>query len=277
MKKSIKLALLAAVAAFSVVAIGCGGGEKKAETKKADPNAPIKIGVTAGPHDEIMDNVIKLADKKGIKIEKVVFNDFVGPNIALNDKQLFANSMQHKPYLDATLKKNPNFELVGTFKTVNFPMAIYSNKIKKLDELKEGATIAIPNDPSNGGRALLLMAAQGLIEVKDKTSVTTSVADITKNPKKLKIRELDAASIPKVLPDMDAAVINANYALVAKLNPSKDSIAIEGKDVPYVCIWVTTKANEKDPRNAQLKEIYQSAENKKFIEDHFKGTITCGF
>lgn len=277
MKKSLKLALLAAVAAFSIAAVGCGGGEKKAEPKKADTNAPIKVGVTAGPHDEIIDNVIKLADKKGIKIEKVVFNDFVGPNVALNDKQLFANSMQHQPYLKATLEKNPKFDLVEVFKTVNFPMAIYSNKIKKLDELKEGAVVAIPNDPSNGGRALLLMAAQGLIEVKNPKDVKTSVADITKNPKKLKIRELDAASIPKVLPDMDAAVINANYALVAKLNPAKDSIAIEGKDVPYVCIWVTNKANVEDPRTAKIKEIYQSAENKKFIEDHFKGTITCGF
>lgn len=261
--------------ALMVVAAGCGGDKK--DEKKADPKAPIKIGVTAGPHAEIMDNVQKLAAKDGLKIEIVEFSDFVSPNVALAQGELFANSMQHAPYLAATLKKEPKFQLVEVFKTVNFPMAIYSTKYKKVEDIPAGATIGIPNDPSNGARALLVLADKGFIEVKDKNSVTTTVADITKNDKKYKIQELDAASIPKAMPDLDIAVINANYALVAKLNPSKDSLLLERNDNPFLNIFVTTKANANDPRIAQLKKIYQSAENKKFIADHFKGTITAGF
>lgn len=275
MSKLVKILITVALMALMVVAAGCGGDKK--DEKKADPKAPIKIGVTAGPHAEIMDNVKKLADKDGLKIEVVEFSDFVSPNVALAQGELFANSMQHAPYLAATLKKEPKFQLVEVFKTVNFPMAIYSVKYKKVEDIPAGATIGIPNDPSNGARALLVLADKGFIEVKDKNSVTTTVADITKNDKKYKIQELDAASIPKAMPDLDIAVINANYALVAKLNPSKDSLLIERNDNPFLNIFVTTKANEKDPRIAQLKKIYQSAENKKFIADYFKGTITAGF
>lgn len=275
MSKLVKILITVALMALMVVATGCGGDKK--DEKKADTKAPIKIGVTAGPHAEIMDNVKKLADKEGLKIEVVEFSDFVSPNVALAQGELFANSMQHAPYLAATLKKEPKFQLVEVFKTVNFPMAIYSTKYKKVEDIPAGATIGIPNDPSNGARALLVLADKGFIEVKDKNSVTTTVADITKNDKKYKIQELDAASIPKSMPDLDIAVINANYALVAKLNPSKDSLLIERNDNPFLNVFVTTKANEKDPRIAQLKKIYQSAENKKFIADHFKGTITAGF
>ena len=275
MSKLVKILITVALMALMVVVTGCGGDKK--DEKKADTKAPIKIGVTAGPHAEIMDNVKKLADKEGLKIEVVEFSDFVSPNVALAQGELFANSMQHAPYLAATLKKEPKFQLVEVFKTVNFPMAIYSTKYKKVEDIPAGATIGIPNDPSNGARALLVLADKGFIEVKDKNSVTTTVADITKNDKKYKIQELDAASIPKAMPDLDIAVINANYALVAKLNPSKDSLLIERNDNPFLNVFVTTKANEKDPRIAQLKKIYQSAENKKFIADHFKGTITAGF
>ena len=275
MSKLVKILITVALMALMVVAAGCGGDKK--EEKKADTKAPIKIGVTAGPHAEIMDNVKKLAEKDGLKIEVVEFSDFVSPSVALAQGELFANSMQHAPYLAATLKKEPKFQLVEVFKTVNFPMAIYSTKYKKVEDIPAGATIGIPNDPSNGARALLVLADKGFIEVKDKNSVTTTVADITKNDKKYKIQELDAASIPKAMPDLDIAVINANYALVAKLNPSKDSLLIERNDNPFLNVFVTTKANEKDPRIAQLKKIYQSAENKKFIADHFKGTITAGF
>lgn len=275
MSKLSKILITVALCALTLIAAGCGGDSK--EAKKADPSAPVKIGVTAGPHAEIMDNVKKLAEKDGLKIEVVEFSDFVSPNVALSQNELFANSMQHAPYLAATLKKEPKFELVEVFKTVNFPMAIYSSKYKKVEDIPAGATIGIPNDPSNGARALLVLADKGFIELKDKNSVTATVADITKNEKKYQIRELDAASIPKAMPDLDIAVINANYALVAKLNPTKDSLLIERPDNPFLNIFVTTKANASDPRIAQLKKIYQSAENKKFIEDHFKGTITAGF
>lgn len=276
MKKLVKLITAAAVCALMLVVAGCGGSDKKDE-KKADTNAPVKIGVTAGPHAEIMDNVKKLAAKEGLKIEVVEFPDFVTPNVALNQGDLFANSMQHAPYLAATLQKEPKFQLVEVFKTVNFPMAIYSAKFKKGDAIPDGAVIGIPNDPSNGARALLVLHDKGFLKVKDPKNVTTSVADITENPHKYKIQEIDAASLPKALPDVDLGVINVNYALVAKMNPQKDALWIENPENPFLNIFVTTKANEKDPRIAVLKKVYQSPENKKFIEEHFKGTITTGF
>lgn len=272
MKKLTKILSIAALCAFTAFAAGCGGDKK--EEKKADTSAPIKIGVTAGPHAEIMDNVKKLAEKKGLKIEVVEFSDYVTPNVALHQGELFANSMQHAPYLKATLEKEPSFELVEVFKTVNFPMAVYSQKVKKGEEIPEGAIVGIPNDPSNGGRALLLLADKGLIEIKDKNNVVTNVKDITANPKNLVIRELDAAIIPNSLPDLTVAVINCNYALPAGLNPTNDSILLENADNPFLNIFVTRKANVNDPRIKQLQEVYQSAENKKFVNEYFKGTIT---
>lgn len=272
MKKLAKVLSIAALCAFTAFAVGCGGDKKT--DKKADTSAPIKIGVTAGPHAEIMDNVKKLADKKGLKIEVVEFSDYVTPNVALHQGELFANSMQHAPYLKATLAKEPSFKLVEVFKTVNFPMAVYSQKVKKGEEIPEGAIVGIPNDPSNGGRALLLLADKGLIEIKDKTNVVTNVKDITANPKNLVIRELDAAIIPNSLPDLTVAVINCNYALPAGLNPTNDSILLENADNPFLNIFVTREANVNDPRIKQLQEVYQSAENKKFVNEYFKGTIT---
>lgn len=275
MNKIAKFLITTALCALTAFAAGCGSEQQ--ETKKADPNAPVKIGVTAGPHAEIMDNVKKLADKQGLKVEVVEFSDFVSPNVALSQGELFANSMQHAPYLQATLEKEPKFELVEVFKTVNFPMAIYSSKYKNIADVPEGAIIGIPNDPSNGARALLMLADKGFIELKDKNDVNSSVASITANPKNYQIRELDAASIPKAMPDLDLAVINANYALVAQLNPTKDSLLIERSDNPFVNIFVTTKTNANDSRIEALKKVYQSEENKKFISEHFKGTITTAF
>ena len=275
MKKFAKLLTVTALGACLLLAAGCGGDKK--DEKKADTKAPVKIGVTAGPHAEIMDNVKKLAAKEGLQVEVVEFPDFVTPNVALAQGDLFANSMQHAPYLAATLKKEPKFQLVEVFKTVSFPMAVYSAKFKKGDAIPDGALIGIPNDPSNGARALMVLHDTGFLKIKDPKDVTSSVASIVDNPHKYRIQEIDAASLPKALPDVDLGVINVNYALVAKMDPSRDALYIEDPNNPFVCIFVTTKANEKDPRIAVLQKVYQSAENKKFIADHFKGTITCGF
>lgn len=275
MKKITKLFIAVCLCAFALTAFGCGSDDKKAaETKKSEV---IKIGVTAGPHAEIMDQVKKIAEKQGLKIEVVEFTDFVTPNVALFQEELFANSMQHKPYLEATNKKDPKFDLVETFKTVTFPMASYSQKLKKGEAIPDGATIAIPNDPSNGGRALLLLAEKNLIKVKNPKDVTTSVADIVENPHNYKFQELDAATVPRSLPDVTLAVINANYALNAGLNPIKDSLFIESPESPYVCIFVTKDKNKKDPRIEQLKKIYQSPEIEKYIADHFKGSVIVGW
>lgn len=262
-----------AIGTLALGVFGCGGDEKQAPAA----GEPVRVGVTAGPHAEIMDEVKRLAAKEGLNVEVVEFNDFVTPNIALYQGEIFANCMQHKPYLDATLEKEPKFDLVEVFKTVNFPMAVYSDKIKKGEAIPDGATIGIPNDPSNGGRALLLLAEQKLIEVKDITDVTTSVADITGNPHGYKFLELDAATIPRSLPDVTIAVINANYALPAGLNPVKDSLMVEGAASPYINIFVTKKEHAADPRIKQLQKIYQSDDVQKFIDGHFKGAVTIGW
>ena len=269
--KRISLILATALLAFSLT--GCGGGDMKEEKKAPAADKPIKIGVTAGPHAEIMDNVKKLAEKQGLKIEVVEFNDFVTPNVALNQGELFANSMQHAPYLAATLKKEPSFKLKECFKTVIFPMAVYSTKVKKGETIPDGATVAIPNDPSNGGRALLMLDNAGLIKVKDKTNSVTALTDVIENKHNFKFQELDAASIPRSIKDVTIACINVNYALPAGLNPLKDAILVEGAENPYVNIFVTTEKNFNDPRIKQIEKVYRSEENKKFILDHFKGSI----
>ncbi len=250
MKKSVQFFLAAALCVLTVFAAGCGGDSKKEEKKEA---APVKIGATSGPHAEIIENVAKIAAKDGLKVQVVEFSDFVSPNIALYQDELFANSMQHGPYLEATLAKEPKFDLVDVFKTITIPMAVYSKTVKKGEPIPDGAVIGIPNDPSNGGRAILLLADKGLIEVKNKKDVTTSVKDIIGNPHNYVIRELDAAIIPNSLPDLTVAVINANYAIPAGLNPLKDSILLENPDNPYVNIFVTRKGRKDDPRIAQLK------------------------
>lgn len=270
-----KLSVILATAVLALGLAGCGGSDKKEAAPAADK--PIKVGVTAGPHAEIMDHVKKLAAKEGLQIEVVEFNDFVTPNVALNQGELFANSMQHAPYLAATLKKEPGFKLKEVFKTVNFPMAVYSTKVKKGEPIPEGAAVAIPNDPSNGGRALLMLDSAGLIKVKDNKNPVTSLKDIVENKHNFKFQELDAAGIPRSLNDVTIACINANYALNAKLNPTKDSILVESSDNPFVNIFVTTEKNVNDPRIAQLKKLYQSAENEKFINEHFKGSILTGW
>ena len=270
-----KLSVILATAVLALGLAGCGGSDKKEAAPAADK--PIKVGVTAGPHAEIMDHVKKLAAKEGLQIEVVEFNDFVTPNVALNQGELFANSMQHAPYLVATLKKEPAFKLKEVFKTVNFPMAVYSTKVKKGEPIPEGTTVAIPNDPSNGGRALLMLDSAGLIKVKDNKNPVTSLKDIVENKHNFKFQELDAAGIPRSLNDVTLACINANYALNAKLNPTKDSILVESSDNPFVNIFVTTEKNMDDPRIAQLKKLYQSAENEKFINEHFKGSILTGW
>lgn len=270
MNKTIKLLATTALFVAALSLVGCGSDSK--ETKSAAPEV-IKVAVTAGPHAEILDNVKKLAEKQGLKIEVVEFNDYVTPNVALFQGEVFANSMQHRPYLDSTLKKEPKFDLEEAFKTVNFPMAAYSTTLKKGDAIPDGATIGIPNDPSNGGRALLVLANAGLIKVKDTKNVTTNIADITENPHNFKFLELDAATIPRSLPDVTLAVINANYAIPAGLNPTKDSIILEPSDNPFVNIFAVKKTNANSETIKKLKAIYQSEENAKFINEHFKGTI----
>ncbi|MGL5206268.1 MAG: MetQ/NlpA family ABC transporter substrate-binding protein [Acidaminococcaceae bacterium] len=273
MKKSISiLATGLLLAAFAVA--GCGGSDKKTTEKK--PEQSLKVGVTAGPHAEILDEVKKIAAKQGLKVEVVEFNDYIQPNVALFQGELDLNSMQHRPYLDNTVKDR-KYDLVEVAKSVNFPMAAYSQKFKKGEKIAEGAIIGIPNDPTNGGRALLLLAAQKLITLKEGIGVKATLEDITANPYNFQFKELDAAIIPRSLSDLDVAVINTNYAIASGMNPVKDSIFIESPESPFVNILVTKEKMKDDPRVKTFIKAYQSEETAKFIAEHFKGSVTPGW
>lgn len=232
----------------------------------------IKVGVSVGEHAEIMEEVAKVAATKGLTIDIVEFTDYVVPNQALNDGDLQANSFQHQPYLDNQIKDR-GFELVTIGKTITTPMGVYSQKLKSLADLPEGAKVAIPNDPTNGGRALLVLQAQGLIKLADGTGLTPSPLDVAENPKGLKFLELEAAQLPRALADTDVAVINTNYALDAGLDPNKDAIAMEQADSPYANIIVVRKVDENAPWAKELVEAYHDPAVKKFIQEKYQGAV----
>lgn len=274
MNSSIKKLLSAAlIAATCVFVAGCGGSDN---SSASSDKKEIKMGVTAGPHAEIMEQVAKEAEKQGITIKVVEFNDFVQPNKALAEKDLDMNSMQHQPYLDNITKKQ-GLKLVSIGKTIILPMAVYSHKYKSIDEIADGASVTIPNDPTNGGRALLLLQQAGLITLKNGNSVDASIPDITANPKNLQFIELDAAQISRSLDDTDVACVNTNYAIPAGLNPQKDSILIESKDSPYANVMVVREEDKDNATYQKVLTIYQSEPIKKFIDEHFQGSCIAAF
>lgn len=232
----------------------------------------IKVGVTPGEHAEIMEQIVPLAAAKGMNIDVVEFSDYVVPNTALADGDLHANSFQHVPFLENQIKDR-GFDLVVVAKTITTPMGVYSSKLKSLDELPEGANVAIPNDPTNGGRALLVLADEGVIKVNPDAGLVPTVLDITENPKNLKFRELDAAQLPRALEDADAAVINTNFALAAGISPRKDSIAMEKADSPYANVIAVRKGDEEQPWVKTLVEVYHSPEIKEYIETKYEGAV----
>ncbi len=237
---------------------------------------PIKIGVTGGPHAQIMEQVKKIAEKDGLKIQIVEFSDYVQPNAALAAGDLDANSYQHKPYLDQQVKDR-GYKIVDVGYTVNFPIGIYSKKVKSLKDLKEGARFGMPNDPTNGGRVLLVLQDQGLIKLRPEAGLKATPLDVTENPKKLKFVEVDAAQLPRTLDDLDAAGINTNYALSAGLTPGKDAIAQESAKSPYVNI-LAVRAQDKDkPWVARLVKAYHSEEVRQFVQTEFKGAVLAGW
>ncbi|GHG11648.1 MetQ/NlpA family ABC transporter substrate-binding protein [Paracoccus aerius] len=232
----------------------------------------IKVGVSPGEHAEIMEEVAKVAEPMGLNIEVVEFSDYVIPNTALADGDIQANSFQHRPYLENQIKDR-GFELVEIGTTITTPMGIYSDKLESLDALPEGAKIGIPNDPTNGGRALLILQDLGLLTLAEGTGLVPTPLDITENPKNLEFLELDAAQLPRSLADTDASIINTNYALAAGLNPNTDTIGMEKADSPYVNIIVVRKGDEEQDWARKLVEAYHSAEVKAFIDEKYEGSV----
>ncbi len=238
----------------------------------------LKVGATAVPHAEILNHIKPALKAQGIDLEIKEFSDYVQPNAAVEDKQLDANFFQHQPYLDSYNKdRKTSLVVVPNGKVHVEPFGAYSSKIKNIKDLKNGATVAIPNDPSNGGRALILLAKHGLIELKDPKSLTPTALDIVKNPKKLKFKELEAPLLPRALADVDVALINTNYAIEAKLNPTKDALFIEGADSPYTNIVAARKDRANGADIAKLMGALHSADTKKFIEEKYKGAVVPAF
>ena len=209
-------------------------------------------------------------------LEIKIFNDYVLPNKLLGDKSLDANFFQHVPYMEEFAKKN-NMELVAAGKVHIEPLAAYSKKYKSISEIPDGGEIIIPNDPTNGGRALILLDKNGIIKLKDNKKLDSTIADIAENPKKIKFTAMNAEQIPARLVEVDAAVINGNFAIKNGLNPVTDGILIEDADSPYVNVVTVLKGNENDERIQKLVKALQSEKIKKFIEEKYKGSVIPAF
>lgn len=249
--------------------------ETKTEAQTDDDNKII-IGVSPVPHAEITEALKDEFAKEGIEVEVKVFDDYVQPNLALDQGDIDANYFQHIPYLiNFAKERGLNLENLGSVHIE--PMGLYSDKIKSLDELKNGDEVLIPSDPSNGRRALLLLEKNGLITLKDDTKEDITEKDIDQNTKNLKFTPIEAANIPNVYKDAALAAINTNFALGAGLNPSADAIALEDKDSPYANIIAVRKGDETKDKFQKLIKVFQSDACKKFIEDTYKGEIYPAF
>ena len=229
------------------------------------------------PHEEIIENLKDDFKEAGLDVKVVVFDDYIQPNIQTNEGDLDANFYQHIPYLDA-FNKEQGTDLVSIGAVHIEPLGVYSDKISDLNDLPEGATVIIPNDTSNGARALLILEKNGVIKLKDSTDVNATEQDIVENPKNIKFVPMEAASIAGVYKDADAAVINSNYALGAGLKPGTDSIAIEDAvDNPYANVIVVKKGREGEEKFKKFMEVLQSEKTKKFIEEKYEGAIIPAF
>ncbi|MFD7247459.1 MetQ/NlpA family ABC transporter substrate-binding protein [Streptomyces massasporeus] len=244
----------------------------------SDTDGPLIVAASPVPHAEIL-NFVKdnLAKKEGLDLQVKEFTDYVTPNTATQDGSVGANYFQNKPYLDDFNKKNGT-DIVPVVTVHLEPLGLYSHKVKKADDLKSGATVAIPNDTVNEARALKLLAANGLITLKAGVGNEATPSDITKNPKNLKFKELEAAQTPRSLDDVDAAVVNGNYAIESDLKPSKDALVLESpKNNPYGNFLAVKKGNEDDPRVKKLAKLLTSPEVKKFIQDQYAGSVLASF
>ena len=236
----------------------------------------IRVGVTAGPHAQVLEKVVPEAKKLGLDVKIVEFTDYVIPNQALANGDIDINSFQHEPYLKNQIAKT-NWKLVKVAYTIASPMGFYSKKYKSFADVPAGATIAIQNDPTNGARSLQLLAANNVIKLRDGAGVTAGVADIVGNPKNYRFIELDAAQLPRSLPDVDVAAVNNNYAVQAGLDPVRDSIIKETADGPWVNILAVREQDKDKPWVATFIKAYHSDAVKQFIAEKFKGAYIAAW
>lgn len=268
-----RTALLATTALTLALGLtACGSGSDEAGAAAGDDT--LVVGATAVPAGEVLTYIKdNLAEKAGLKLEIKEFTDYVLPNTALQEGSLDANLYQHEPYLK-DFNKAKGTDLVPVVDVYLPPMGVYSKKVQDVTKLADGATVAVPNDTTNEGRALQLLASKGVITLKKDAGPNASPADIAANPKKLTFKELEPAQLPRSLDDVAAAVINNNYAQDAGLSPAKDAVLLESaKDNPYTNLLAVKRGNEDDPRVKKLAELLTSPEVKKFIEDKYQGSV----
>lgn len=236
----------------------------------------LQVAATAVPHAEILEFVAPQLAKEGVTLKVQVFTDYVQPNVQVAEKRLDANFFQHQPYLDE-FNASRGADLVSVAGVHVEPFGAYSKTIKDLKDLPDGANVVIPNDATNGGRALLLLAKAGVITLKEGAGISATRRDIAQNPKNIKVRELEAATLPRVLDQVDLALINTNYALEAGLSPTDDALVIEGADSPYVNILVTRQDNQNDPAVQKLVKALHSDTVKDFLAKQYKGAVVPAF
>lgn len=275
-RKSILSLLLTGALAISL--IGCGNTNKEAETGSKGEDKTITIGVTPVPHKEIVEEIKPDLEAEGYTVKIVEFTDYVTPNTSLAEGELDANYFQTVAYLDET-NEGKGLDLTYTKGIHLEPLGVYSSTIKSLDELKERATVAVPNDPSNEARALRVLEGAGLIKLKEGELVTPK--DITENPKNLKFEELEAAQLPRVLEEVGIAVINGNYALEAGLNPAENALYLEDAtkeaSKKYHNVLAVKKGNEDSEKIKALTNALKSDKVKKFIEEKYNGSVIPTF
>lgn len=234
----------------------------------------IRVGVSAGPHAEVLDVVAAEAARQGLTIEVIEFTDYVLPNAALAAGEIEANSFQHQPYLDNQIRDR-GYDLVSIGQTLVFPLGFYSKRVAAFEALPEGATLAIQNDPTNGGRSLLLLQAKGYLTLRADAGLTPSVADIVENPKGFTFVELDAAQLARSLDDVDAASVNTNYAVEAGLDPVEDAILREDAESPYANVIAVRRADAEAPWAKALVAAYHSQAVKDFVQARFGGAVVA--
>ncbi len=257
----------------SLVALSAIGSLSLLTACGESASSSVKVGVTAGPHAAIVTAAADVAAKRGLKVEVIEFTDYVTPNTALNDGALDLAVYQHEPFLN-NFNERQKTKLVNVADAVVQPMGFYSNKVHNLKDVQSGSLFAIPNDPTNSGRALLLLQASGLITLKDDKGAEATLDDIVKNPKNIKIRELEAAQLPRSLDDATVAVIPMNYVISAGLSPEKQGFYFESIDAPFALIVIAARENnQSDAKVKTFIEAYRSPEVKAFVEKTFNGTI----
>ncbi|GGI05084.1 MetQ/NlpA family ABC transporter substrate-binding protein [Egicoccus halophilus] len=272
------LRALPATLAAVLLLTACGGGDTGGEQADGSPDAPLRVGVSPVPHADILGFVAdELAADAGLEIEVVEFTDYIQPNVALDEGELDANYFQTVPYLEEQMA-TAGYDFVALEPVHVEPLGLYSERHGALDELPDGATVAIANDPTNAARGLRLLEANGLITLADTGDAAPTVLDLEDNPRDLDITEIEAAQLPRTLQDVDAAVINGNYAIEAGLVPADDALALEAAEGnPNANLVVVREGDQDDPRIEQLEELLHSDEVRDFIDTTYEGAVLPAF